>query len=257
MADYFPVLIFSFQGDPMLYFLENVSKKREGTSGYSLTVRHLAIPRGARIALTGESGCGKSTTLDLLGLVLAPDSASTYTVKLEGKSWDIPSLFASGEFDKLAALRLRSMGYVLQTGELLPFLSVAENMILTATMRGVIREEALEDAQRLAASLGIAQKMQSMPATLSVGERQRVAICRALLPKPAVILADEPTAALDPMHAGKVMDTFCHACEEQGATLLLVTHNVTWVRTSSLKELSFQLEQTEKGTSAILDDRSA
>ncbi|MBO4369413.1 MAG: ATP-binding cassette domain-containing protein [Desulfovibrio sp.] len=238
----------------MLYEIENVCKKREGASGYSLTIRHLAIQKGATLALTGESGCGKSTTLDLLGLVLAPDSADRFLF-CPDSSFAIPTLFSQKAFDALALLRLRYMGFVLQTGELLPFLTVAENMVFTAKLAHMSVEQANDQAHHLAKQLGIEQKMNAMPQTLSVGERQRVAIIRALLPKPAIILADEPTAALDPVHAGKVMDAFCEAAEAQGATLLLVTHNLAWVRASSLKELPFHLEQTDDGTHAVLDDR--
>ncbi len=239
----------------MQYILENCIKRRDDANGYELHIEHLAIARGDTIALTGESGCGKSTALDLLGLVLAPTECGTFSFITEDGEWDISKLFLERQFDTLARLRLFNIGYVLQTGELLPYLKVSENMIVPALMAGISREEALEEAVDAASLLGIEHKMDAMPSTLSVGERQRVAIVRALVPKPPIILADEPTAALDPLHAAKVMEAFLAAVRERGATLLLVTHNVGWVAGSSLTELRFEVEQTETGPRAYVSDR--
>ena len=237
------------------YILEDCVKSRDGANGYELHIEHLAIARGDTIALTGESGCGKSTALDILGLVLEPTHCASFTFVTEEAAWDIPALFRAKRFDILARLRLLTIGYVLQTGELLPYLTVRENMLVPARMAGMPLALALEAAEEASEQLGIAHKMAAMPATLSVGERQRVAIARALVQKPRIILADEPTAALDPLHAAKVMEAFLSAVREQGATLLLVTHNVRWVRESSLTELRFRVEQTEKGPRAYVTDR--
>ena len=241
----------------MLYHIENLEKRRERTGGYRLLIRRLRIGRGARIAITGPSGCGKSTTLDLLGLALEPDSADRFRfapIAARESVIDIMRLWRGRRLDQMAALRLTHMGYVLQTGGLLPFLTVADNMILTARMAGMGREEALDNAHALAAALGIEGLMAAMPATLSVGERQRAAIVRALAPKPALILADEPTAALDPLHASLVMEAFLAAVEDQGGTLVMVTHNVDWARTGGLVELPFRMERDETGLTAVLDD---
>ena len=236
----------------LLYSIEGLEKGREGAQGYCLSIPRFTLKRGEKVALTGESGCGKSTALDMLGFVLAPDRASRFLFESEEKRWDIWNLYRRKASEQLCALRLAHLGYVLQTGELLPFLSVAQNMTLVARMRGMEENDALERAHALALRLGIAQRMQAQPATLSVGERQRVAIVRALLPKPEVILADEPTAALDPMHAQTVLETFLEAVDEEGATLIMVSHNVHWVRSSTLREWHFDLEKTADGTHAVL-----
>lgn len=239
----------------MLYSLENVIKRRQREQGYQLLIRNLHIPRGARIAITGPSGCGKSTTLDLLGLSLQPDAGDDFSfTPTNGNSANILALWQNGRLDELASLRLHNMGYVLQSGELIPYLSVMENMILTACLAGMSQSEAIKAAGNFGKDLGIEHLFKSMPSTLSVGERQRVAIVRALTPGPEVILADEPTAALDPLHAARVMKIFLEAISRTGSTLILVTHNVEWALAGGLQELPFQLTEDETGVTAILDN---
>ena len=243
----------------MLYVIENLIKRRQREQGYRLLIRSLHIPRGARMAITGPSGCGKSTTLDLLGLALRPDSAARFTFApvAGAPALDVSALWARERHDEMADLRLAHMGYVLQSGELLPYLTVGENMTLTARLAGMDEAEALARADGLAGALGVAGLMGAMPATLSVGERQRAAIVRALTPGPQLILADEPTAALDPVHAARVMDAFLAALDLHKGSLVLVTHNADWARRGGLRELSFRLEEDGDGVTAILDDGAA
>ena len=243
----------------MLYVIENLVKRRQREQGYRLLIRSLHIPRGARLAITGPSGCGKSTTLDLLGLALRPDSATRFTFAPEpgAPALDVPALWREERHDAMAALRLAHMGYVLQSGELLPFLTVGENMTLTARLGGLADAEASARARALAEALGVSHLLGAMPATLSVGERQRAAIVRALTPGPQLILADEPTAALDPVHAGRVMDAFLTALDFHRGSLVLVTHNAQWARRGGLAELAFRMEEDEAGVTAVLDDAGA
>lgn len=238
----------------MLYKIRNLLKIRQREKGYRLLIRRLDIRQGAMIALTGESGCGKSTTLDILGLSLMPDSADEFLfTPRNGAGVAIMPVWERRGLDALADMRLRDMGYVLQSGELLPFLSAGENMTLTARLAGMGSRESEESALKLARTLGIGHLWNAMPSTLSVGERQRAAICRALAPHPAIILADEPTAALDPIHAGEVMEIFLEAVKRTGATLVLVTHNAAWATAGGLREVPFRLEKDDAGTTAIVD----
>lgn len=239
----------------MLYRIENLGKKWAREGGWRLLIRRLHVEAGARLAITGPSGCGKSTTLDLLGLALEPDSAGAFLFAPCNQAIDAVRLWREKRLDAMAALRLAHMGYVLQTGGLLPFLNVIDNMLLTARMAGLPEAAAREQAMALSRQLGIEGLLRAMPATLSIGERQRVAIVRALTPKPALILADEPTAALDPAHAARVMEAFLSAVDEQGGTLILVTHNAGWARRGGLTELPFVMEEDEQGLTAVLDDR--
>lgn len=240
----------------MLYAIENLVKRRQREQGYRLLIRSLRVPRGARLAITGPSGCGKSTTLDLLGLALRPDSAERFSFqpRADAPPLDMTALWRGKRHDAMAALRLEHMGYVLQSGELLPFLDVGENMTLTARLAGMPAAEAAARAKGLAEALGVDHLLGSMPATLSVGERQRAAIVRALTPGPQLILADEPTAALDPVHAARVMDAFLMALEFHQGSLVLVTHNADWARRGGLAELAFRMEEDDEGVTAVLDD---
>lgn len=239
----------------MIYSLKNVVKQRQREQGYRLLIRSLRVPRGARVAITGPSGCGKSTTLDILGLSLRPDFGDEFSFTPEnGGSVNILDIWQAGDQDRLARLRLRNMGYVLQSGELVPFLTVMENMTLTARLGGMSKAEAESAAASFGAELGIERLFNAMPATLSVGERQRAAIVRALTPGPEVVLADEPTAALDPLHAAKVMEIFLKAIDKTKSALILVTHNLEWALEGGLKEIPFKLEENESGVTAILDN---
>ena len=246
----------------MIYTLENVIKSRTQGAGYCLHIKHLQIAPGEQLALTGQSGSGKSTALDLLGMVLQPDSAQCFRFNAlpaaSDTGTDVAALWQQRRLDAMTRLRLQHMGYVLQTGGLLPYLSVAENMGLTARMQGQSPERVKESVQDLAAQLGIATLLSSLPATLSVGERQRVAIGRALTPRPAVVLADEPTAALDPIHSQKVMALFAHAVRSLGATLIMVSHDLELVRRCGLREVRVDVHaQEDGGVLALIDDQGA
>lgn len=235
----------------MLYSIRNLVKTRARAKGYCLLVRNLQIPRGARIALTGPSGCGKSTLLDILGLSLAPDSSEEFVFEPADKRIDVTLLWQERRFDELAALRGTHVGYVLQTGELLPFLTAGENMLLAASIAG--RKDGVDAAHSLATRLGVESLWKSMPATLSVGERQRCAIVRALAAQPDIILADEPTAALDPLHADKVMDVFLSCIKDSGSALIIATHNAEWAIAGGLARISFSLVEEEDRVVSMID----
>lgn len=243
----------------LLFTIEELVKTRPGDQGYALHIRHLEIRRGAKLAITGPSGCGKSTTLDLLGLALRPDSAKAFIFHAPQGDIDVMALWEGKRYDELAALRLAYMGYVLQSGELLPFLTVRENMVLPARLAGRNGREAEEAADALAERLGIRKRLLgALPATLSVGERQRAAIARALCARPCLILADEPTAALDPANAGRVMAAFLEALGGRDSTLVLVTHDAGWARAGGLAELAFPADgPATGGYTAVLDDSLA
>ena len=255
----------------MIYTLDNVIKSRAQGAGYSLHIRHLRVAPGEQVALTGPSGCGKSTALDILGMLLQPDKAEIFCFAPGGENTaehDVAALWRSRRLDDMAALRLRHVGYVLQTGGLLPYLSVAENMALTARMQGRTPDFVESSVRQLAQSLGIEALLHSLPSTLSVGERQRAAIGRALASHPTVVLADEPTAALDPVHAARVMELFRHAVQALRATLVMVTHDVQLARAEGLREIRVRVEALgggeeqgaqgaqgeQQGVRAVIDD---
>lgn len=237
----------------MLYQIQNLRKQRQRESGYRLLIRSLAIPAGARIALTGPSGCGKSTALDILGLSLAPDCADVF-IFAPDKPLQIMPLWNQRRLDRLANLRVGCIGYVLQSGELLPFLSTGENICLMAELAGLPKAEVQSSGHAICERFGIGRLWGAMPATLSVGERQRAAIARALVGRPKIIIADEPTAALDPLHAEKVMAEFLDCMASFGSALILATHDAAWASRGGLTEIQFQMEENKNGVTAIIDD---
>lgn len=177
----------------LLYHLRDIRKTRAGADGFSLHIAGLDVWPGEKVALVGPSGMGKSTALDLLSLSLRPDSpdgevpGDCFVFSPGGLSYDIGRLWNSGDDESLAPLRLRYLGYVLQTGGLLPFLSTMDNIQVLREAKGLPR---LLEADRIFSQMGIAHLLKKMPSTLSVGERQRVAVARAVAAEPAVILAD-------------------------------------------------------------------
>ncbi|WP_338486645.1 ABC transporter ATP-binding protein [Pseudomonas trivialis] len=198
-----------------------------GSQRYSLVIPALALRAGEQVAIVGPSGCGKSTLLDLLALVLAPDQVGRF----EFHQQDIGGLWRADRQSALAALRSRHLGYVLQTGGLLGFLDVRGNIALPRQLLG------LEDdgsVARLAEQLGISDQMGKSPAALSVGQRQRVSCARALAHAPQLVLADEPTASLDPLNAERVMQALLDRAREQRAACVIATHDEPLARASGL-----------------------
>jgi len=208
---------------------------------FQLWVPRLNIRAGAQIAVLGRSGCGKSTLLDLLAMTLEPDSCDNFSFTPQaGEGIDIGKVWGKRRLDRLAGLRGRHIGYVLQTGGLLPFLSVRDNIELPRQVCGLARNDATE---MLAERLNITDQLDKLPATLSVGQRQRVAVARALAHEPSVILADEPTASLDPHTAGEVMELVAKLAAQRNITLIVASHD--WQGVTDLGMAKLQHEQVE------------
>lgn len=210
----------------LAFSLRRVGRRRPGPEGFRLLVDALDVPRAGLTAIVGPSGCGKSTTLDLLAGILRPDATPESRIVFSparGEHADILDAWRKGRTEDLAALRRRRMGCVLQTGGLIPFLTAEQNMLLPCALLGT-EEERRDDVLALARDLGVAHVRSQMPETLSVGERQRTAIVRALAHCPSVVLADEPTAALDPAHARDVLRMFASLAADRACTVIMVTH---------------------------------
>jgi putative ABC transport system ATP-binding protein len=175
----------------------------------------LDVAPGEWVAVMGPSGCGKSTLLHLLGGLDVPD-AGEITVAGE-------AVTGRSEADR-AVLRRRLIGYVFQSYNLVPDLSVAENIELPAQLAGASRREARTLATTLLEELGLADTLGSSPAELSGGQQQRVAIARALVNRPPLLLADEPTGALDTESAATVLGMLRRS-HASGQAIVLVTHD--------------------------------
>jgi putative ABC transport system ATP-binding protein len=171
---------------------------------------------GEFVMLSGPSGSGKTTLLSVLGCVL---TASTGTVKLLGE--DISRV----EDRDLPRLRLSHIGFVFQTHNLIDALSARDNIALLLRLRGASSRDASREAVRLLTSVGLADKLDSKPRDLSGGQRQRVAIARALAGAPPIILADEPTAALDAQNGLAITELLRTLAKEHQHTVVVVTHD--------------------------------
>lgn len=196
--------------------LENVKKSYREPDGRALPV--LDIPRFAvaeaeQMVLVGRSGCGKSTLLHVIAGISRPDAGS---IKIDGR--DIARLSESGA-DKVRAAML---GYVFQTFNLLPGFTALENVLLGMTFAR--QRYHPQRARDLIDRVGLSHRSDHKPSQLSVGEQQRVAVARALANRPKLLLADEPTANVDPANQQNIIDLIRGVCTEEGVALVLVTH---------------------------------
>jgi putative ABC transport system ATP-binding protein len=171
------------------------------------------------VALLGPSGSGKSTLLNIIGCILDPSAGS---MELDGEQVLRDGRWQRGD---LRRLRLDKIGFIFQFHNLLPFLDVLDNVAIVLRMAGVDNATARKRAVELLDYLEVAHRKNAMPANLSGGEAQRVAIARALANSPRIILADEPTAALDSKRAGIVMDLMRKLAVDQDAAIIAVTHD--------------------------------
>ncbi|AZE86598.1 ABC transporter, ATP-binding protein [Pseudomonas orientalis] len=209
--------------------LNAVHKSRGvGSQRYSLIIPALHLRAGEQLAIVGPSGCGKSTLLDMLALVLAPDRIGQF----EFNQIDIDGLWRADRQTDLAQLRSRHLGYVLQTGGLLAFLDVRGNIALSRQLLGLKDDGSVT---RLAEQLQISDQLNKRPAALSVGQRQRVSCARALAHTPQLVLADEPTASLDPLNAERVMQALLAQAREHRAACVIATHDEPLARASGLQ----------------------
>jgi putative ABC transport system ATP-binding protein len=174
----------------------------------------LTIGAGEFVAVLGRSGSGKSTLLSLLGLLETPDA---------GEYWLNGRRVSGIDADSRAAIRNREIGFVFQWPALLPRASAVENVALPLAYAGVGRADRLRRAERVLARLGLGDRQQHRPNQLSGGEQQRVVIARAIASNPALILADEPTGALDNRTADEILEIF-DELHRDGRTIIVATH---------------------------------
>ena len=175
------------------------------------------IPRGQFAAIMGPSGSGKST---LLGLLAGLDSPTTGNIFLDGQ--DIAGL----EEDRLAVLRGRKIGFVFQSYHLIPTLTAEENVLLPFELSGTGSDGAARAAELLD-SVGLLDRRDHYPVQLSGGEQQRIALARAFMVRPPILLADEPTGNLDSRNGRHILDLLMSLNKREGTTLILVTHDQT------------------------------
>jgi putative ABC transport system ATP-binding protein len=176
----------------------------------------LSLYPGEFTLLMGPSGSGKTTLLSILGCILTPTSGS---VKLAGESVE------GNQPEKLAGLRRAHLGFIFQSYNLFPTLNAVDNVQIALDVRGFPRRERRRRALRALHNVGLDHRLRSYPGTLSGGEKQRVAVARAIASSPSIILADEPTAALDAENGQAIMELLAKIAKKDNCAILAVTHD--------------------------------
>jgi putative ABC transport system ATP-binding protein len=203
------------------------------TGGPALDIPLFEVEDSAQLCVVGRSGSGKSTLLNALAGIIRPNAGSIRIGEIE-----LASLTEAAR-DRFRAAHI---GYIFQTFNLLQPLSAAENVAFAGTLAGLSRGAARVRARELLHELGLEARAEALPSELSVGEQQRVALARALVATPGVVLADEPTANLDPENRDAAISLLRGAVEKAGSTLILVTHEVgirdSFDQVINLEELS-------------------
>ena len=189
-------------------------------------------------------------------MILRPDSSGRFTFRprSQGDANDIAAAWQTGDVDRLADLRSRHIGYVLQHGGLLPYLSIRENINLS---RRLLHGPGEDVAELWAERLGIAAQLDKRPAELSVGQRQRVAIARALAHDPTVLIADEPTAAIDPLNAERIMGLMVGLVDELGVTLVIASHAHTLMQDAGLRMIDLCIDTPDRNSMHVTVSHAA
>jgi putative ABC transport system ATP-binding protein len=178
----------------------------------------LCVARGEVVALLGPSGAGKSTLLTAIGLINPPTAGR---IVIGGQ----PVMDADVALVNLRAFRRQHLGFIFQKANLIPFLNAVENIQVAMEINDLSPRAARQRAMELLSYLGVADRAKNLPDALSGGQQQRVAVARALANQPSLILADEPTAALDSQRGRQVMELFRQVAHEQGSAVIVVTHD--------------------------------
>ncbi|MEO2077284.1 MAG: ABC transporter ATP-binding protein [Bacillus sp. (in: firmicutes)] len=183
----------------------------------------LTVNRGDFVAILGPSGSGKSTLMNLIGCLDSPTSGDYF---LSNQKVD--------ELDEseLAAIRNKEVGFVFQQFQLLPRLSAIQNVELPLVYAGVAEKERRRRASEMLIRVGLGEKLQNRPNQLSGGQQQRVAIARAMVTEPTILLADEPTGALDQKTGQQIMELF-HELHQEGKTIIMITHDIEIAKNAS------------------------
>lgn len=191
----------------------------------------LTIHQGEITSIVGPSGAGKTTLLQIIGTLLRPDKGEL--------SIDGVNPFALSA-QKQAHFRNKQIGFVFQFHQLLPEFTAAENVAIPAMIAGMSKRQALSEAEQLLTQLGLADRLKHRPTQLSGGEKQRTAVARALINRPTLILADEPSGSLDTQRKEELIELFFELRDQLGQTFLIVTHDEDFAqradRTLSLQD---------------------
>lgn len=224
-----------------MLLLEQIKKSFRQPNGEQvriLDLPHFALAGGEQAALIGDSGCGKTTLLHVIAGIIRPDSGRIRLNDIELTN------YSEAARD---AIRADHIGYIFQTFNLLPAFSALENVKLGMAFARKTVEHAR--ARRLLERVGLGHRLHNKPRAMSVGEQQRVAVARALANRPMLILADEPTANVDPQNQKQIIELIRQTCSEENIALILVTHSMDvahrFSRIDKLPEINLAVRPTE------------
>ncbi len=226
---------------PSVLALRNVNKSYREGNVQALRNVCVDIPAGAFVSIMGPSGCGKSTLLHMLGALDRPDSGE---VLFRGKPLD--------QSQNLDRFRAQQIGFVFQSFYLLPNLTAAENVQLPMFESRLSLADRSTRARSLLKEVGLEDRLNHLPSQLSNGQRQRVAIARAIANQPAVLLADEPTGALDSRSGQEVMELLGRLNQSQGMTLIVVTHDLSVAKRAGMQLMMLDGRFVDHPTDAAL-----
>lgn len=214
---------------------------------FTLSVPAFDLTSGEAVGLTGPSGTGKTLLLETLGLLRRPQAVERFQIASQDGTIDLAGVWASAQMPP-ALVRGSQFGFVPQSGGLLPFLTVTENVALSQKIAG---KPDPEWCGTLLDRLGIGDISGLYPGALSIGQRQRVAICRALAHRPSFVIADEPTAALDPDAAATAMGLLIDMAASDGAGVIISSHDLGLLDQFDLRRVTLNLI-SEPGASAVV-----
>lgn len=226
---------------------------QDADRAFRLLIADFSLAPGQVIGLSGSSGTGKTLLLEVLGLLRRPDPGGRFQTRQDRQVSDLAALWRSGSAARQAPkLRGDLFGFVPQSGGLLPFLTVRENIELSQKISGRLDAGWL---QSLEERLGLSPLTRLMPKSLSIGQRQRVAIARALAHRPPFVVADEPTAALDPENAVAAMELLIGAARAGGAGVLVSSHDLSLLDRFPMQRLYLALT-SDPGAREVLSELS-
>ena len=224
-----------------------------GKSSFRVCLPELKLRAGDVVVIQGDSGSGKSTLLEMIGMILKPDKVDGFKLFLDNNDLDIAKWINNNDINQLANIRAQYLGFMLQTGGLLPFLKIYDNILLPIKLL----QKNVDNArlEYLIDKLGISHLLNKYPKQLSIGERQRASFIRSIIHKPALLLADEPTSALDPYNANLLFDLIIEQAKQDNITAIIVTHDWQRISTKGLFTLSAKLVSSHSSEFLPLHDR--
>nr|WP_218059492.1 ABC transporter ATP-binding protein [Gilliamella apicola] len=214
----------------------------------------LTVKAGEVVVIQGDSGAGKSTLLEMVGMILKPDQIDGYNLVVDNCDIDIATLIKQDKIDELADIRAQYLGFMLQTGGLLPFLTIRDNILLSLKLLQKKVDNSRFDY--LVQKLNIVHLLNKHPKQLSIGERQRASFIRSIIHKPALLLADEPTSALDPYNANLLFNLIIEQAQQDKIAAMIVTHDWQRIANKELLTLSAKLTSAQSSEFLPLQDKA-